>query len=254
MTMKAIEAYRGLGSAAALVGEQRLLFIFVDDAGAEPWTSALRRPVEERIDCGLRWLQEQAEQLGICLHIRFTCVPHAGKPPLTAGVRITEAVLCAEHHFPWQNGVVGQLADLGTVAGLWDELFEICGLPLATGDGSGVLFCVRRGNCCSVAFPLSAGRASTESVKERAIIYDNGGEPGVQLYLDSEVAHEVLHLYGAVDLRPATPTGAMLLAYAASHTADIMHTPNKLPLARYEVGDLTRYLVGWDSSRPACLL
>lgn len=74
----------------------------------------------------------------------------------------------------------------------WDDLFRVYGLPLDRAEGSAVFFCVRR-SVPSVAFQFREGENS-EFEKERGIIYDNGGDTG-QIYLASQIAHEILHPY-----------------------------------------------------------
>ena len=150
----------------------------------------------------------------------------------------------------WQNHVVSGLTRRSSsVANCWYELFETCGLPLNRSEGSAVFFCVRR-YCPSIAFPFFEGE-NIEFERERGIIYDNGGEAG-QLYLDSLIAHEILHLYGAVDLAPEKAVNS-LKKYAKRCSNDVMHTPTQCSLDNYCIGDLTRYLIGWSQRRPAWL-
>lgn len=113
-----------------------------------------------------------------------------------------------------------------------------------------MIFCVRRW-VPSVAFPFFEGE-NTEFERERAIIYDNGGDGG-QVFLDSLIAHEILHRYGAVDLA-LDKTSEPLKEFASQRSDDLMHTPTQRSLECYRIGDVTAYLVGWLKMKPAGLL
>jgi hypothetical protein len=156
------------------------------------------------------------------------------------------------HHATWQNGIVWGLVRSRSVAGGWSELFQQSGVELVGADGSALLFCVRRHEC-PIAFSFSQGQ-NAEFEKERGIIYDNGGHPGSQIYLDSAIAHEILHLYGAVDLKPTKAPAPLNTMPDACWDNDVMHTPNHRPIDQYSIGEVTAYLVGWDQERPSVLV
>lgn len=103
----------------------------------------------------------------------------------------------------------------------------------------------------SIAFAFFEGE-NLEFERERAIIYDNGGEKG-QLFLDSQIAHELLHLYGAVDFAPGKTPDEALTGLSSQHSDDVMHTPTQRDIECYRVGEITAYLVGWLKTKPACL-
>src|SRR6266705_6135511 len=109
-----IERYCNLGSAAVLVGNQKLLFIFVDDNGADPWTVELRKPVEIKIERSLRWLESKAQALGIQLRFQHVCIPLGSSVACQAGELIDEANYCAgPGHSTWQNRIVTGLTSWG---------------------------------------------------------------------------------------------------------------------------------------------
>jgi hypothetical protein len=169
-----IERACNLGSAATLVGDQKFLFIFVDDDGADRWTIDLRQPVETKIERSLRWLEDKGRALEIELHFQHACLPLGSAVACNAGGRIDEADYCAgPGHSTWQNRVVSGLTSFGSVASRWNDLFKVGGLSLNSTEGSAVFFCVRRW-VPSVAFPFFKGQ-DIEFEKERAIIYDNAG-------------------------------------------------------------------------------
>jgi hypothetical protein len=111
-----------------------------------------------------------------------------------------------------------------------------------------MLFCVRR-YYPSISFPFYDGQ-NAEFRCERGIIYDKGGNGG-QRYLDSLIAHELLHLYGAADLAPERAPPALSLDLR-QHKDDVMHTPTRQELERYCIGEVTAYLVGWSHQAPSC--
>ena len=245
-----LECWRNLGSAAMLNGEQKLLFIFVNDNGADYWTIALRTPVEIKIERSLRWLEDKARRRGIQLNLQHVCVPLKPSIACCIATQINQSDYKAgPGHSTWQNQIVTKLTSRGSVAERWNDLFKAYGLPLNGAEGTAVFFCVRR-HVRSVAFPFSKGQ-DIEFKKERGIIYDNGGNEG-QRYLDSLIAHEILHLYGAKDLAPDKIPNS-LKKHASQYSNDVMHTPTQHPLSNYCISDLTAYLVGWCETKPACL-
>jgi hypothetical protein len=230
--------------------DQKLIFIFVDDNGANPWTTKLRTPVETKIATALRWLEDKAQLYGIQLHFQHECVPIGTPVACHAGRQIDETDVCAgPGHSTWQNQVVTRLTEYGSVADRWDDLFTTCGVPLTGSEGSALFFCVRR-YYPSIAFPFFVGE-NVEFERERGIIYDNGGDAG-QWYLASEIAHEVLHLYGAVELKPGKASND-IEKHSHRFVDDVMYEPTQRPLNEYCISDLTAYLVGWSQIIPAYL-
>jgi hypothetical protein len=240
--MRQYDDYRNIGSAGMLIGNQKLLFIFVDDDGATPWTHELRKPIEEKIESSLRWLEKRANGFEKPLRIMHKCLPLPPNIASNAGGLINENDYTAcPHHVTWQRDIASSLITGGSLAERWNELFELAGLPLNEGDGSVILFFVRR-HVPSVAFRYCVGQ-HPEFEKERAIIYDMGGVGG-QTYLDSLIAHEILHLYGAEDFAPEK-VHESLKEIARELSDDVMHTPTQKPINEYDVSEVTAYLVGW---------
>ena len=239
---------RNLGSAATLVGDQRILFIFVNDNGASPWTYEFRRSVEIHATRSLRWLENLAALNSKSLHFKCAFAPTGASVGCEAGCLIDENDYCAgPGHSTWQNAVITGLVGWGTVAQRWNELFNQYGLPLVYADGAALFFVVRR--CVpSIAFPYQEGEHD-EFRMERGIIYDFGGIIEGQQHLDSHIAHEILHLYGAVDLNPKkSPHG--LYRYASQDYNEVMHTPTQHEIDGYHISKLTAYLVGWQDCNP----
>jgi hypothetical protein len=225
-----------------------VLFIFVDDKGATPWTVELRQPVEKKIMQSLRWLEDKAQAYGIQLSFQHRSIPLGSTAALHAGCYINEVDICAGPvHSTWQNQVVTEFIGRSTsVACGWNELFDKAGLSIKATEGSAVIFCVRR-YFPSIAFPYTKDQ-NVEFEKERAIIYDNGGETG-QIYLDSEIAHEILHLYGAVELAP-NKAPLLLSKHSSQFSDDVMHTPTQKAITSYCISNLTAYLIGWHRTMP----
>lgn len=248
--------YRAKGSAATLSGHQRLLFIFVSDAGAAPWMEEDRRPVEAHLASCLHWLRDQARRHGAELSWHYRCLP-TDQPAVT----IDHAILARDHrpgphHATWQNqaaaGLVGHSGSLGR---LWKDLF---GKYLAgdTDCNSVVLFCVRR-DAEALAFHFDVDQGS-EFERERIILFDKGGAEA-KGNLDSIMAHEILRIYGAIDARDCATQGFIEVALKANireHLAagDVMDFPTLGDLMGYQVGDLTAYLVGWTNVLPTWLI
>ena len=105
----------------------------------------------------------------------------------------------------------------------------------------------------SRAFPFSVGE-HPEFMCERAILFAEGAER--RPFLPSLAAHEILHLYGAIDLAPgkleeqAEPLHVAAINARAVHAFDVMHTPTARPLDQYVISCLTAYLVGWRDLPP----
>jgi hypothetical protein len=192
------EKFRELGSASVLRGEQQALFVFIDDAGNTGWTADGRDAVEGHVRSALTWLEKEAARYGVNLRMTVAFAPHKPRPAQSVSFQVCETDLAAgPHHSTWQNCAVASLAGKsGSVGSLWDEMFSQYYPGPNAFDGRFILFGVRRYVPC-LAFPYSKGEHQ-EFEKERGIIYDMG--EGGQWFLDSQIAHEILHLYGAVDL------------------------------------------------------
>ncbi len=256
VTSEGIGRCRALGSAGKLAGECRLVFVFTDDPGADPWTPERRATVEQHVVSALRWLERQAKARGVELRWKHAFAPAEGAA--LSPTKIDEKDRAAgPHHSTWQNGAIASLlGKSGSVATLWEDIFARYLPEEGAVAGRAVAFGVRR-YVPSVSFPFFRGDAA-EFEKERAIIYDNGGPKEGQRALDSLIAHELLHLFGAIDLDPPKlPASALPFKDAiVAHTKkddDVMGAPNQKPIDGYEVGELTAWLVGWKDEAPAWL-
>jgi len=126
-------------------------------------------------------------------------------------------------------------------------MFTSHGLSLDASDGSAMLFFVRR-LVPSIAFPYKAGEHD-EFELERGIIYDLGGVIDGQRHLDSLIAHELLHLYGAVDLKPGkAPSGVS--PELCLDPDEVMNFPTQHEITGYRINELTEYLIGWRDADP----
>lgn len=238
---------RNQGSASVLTGDAGLAVVFVDDPGAAPWIAAERAIVEAQITEATRWLEAQARRHGAALRFRTRFMP-----TVTVDVQINEHDRAAgPHHSGWMNTAVSRL---------FGERVSVASAFAATAAAWGcssfaVLFVVRRYSP-SRAFPFSAGHPS-EFACERAILFAD--EAAARPFLPSLVAHELLHLYGAIDLVPgkleeqAGPADVAAIRARAEHGSDVMHTPTARPIDDYDASDLTAYLVGWLEAPPVWL-
>jgi len=247
--------YRGLGSADWLQGHRAIIAVFVDDP-VSSWRSCDRSEVEKHFRSAIEWVERQASDRGTGLHLSRMFLPHncrVHRVGVRIGMRINEMdVAAGRHHATWMNCVLSRfLQKRGSVAGLWTELFTHHG-PSDDGKPSAVFFCVRRDPIpCSIAFPFWQGEDG-EFRKERGIIYDKGF--GGQWYLDSQIAHELLHLFGAVDLADGKiPTGHTETLRAIRKNREgnsVMFMPTQKPIDEYTIGDLTAFLIGWRDRTP----
>lgn len=253
----AFDRFRNHGSANALRGNAGLITVFVSDPGADaPWDLAARAMVERHIELATSWLEAQAASHGTALRFCHHVAP-GDAPSVGVDVRIDETNPTAgPHHSTWQNTATARLFQ---TTGLWVGTAWPRFRALITDaelSSLAVLFVVRR-IFPSIAFSFEASQ-NAEFEKERAIIYDTG--TGGQTHLASLVAHEILHLYGAIDLVPdkVGPIEPPVVADAIiqrsnEHLADLMHTPTQRPIGEYVASDLTAYLVGWRDAAPEWL-
>jgi hypothetical protein len=245
--------YRNLGSASVLRGEQQAIFVFVDDAGNAGWTAADRDAVEKHVRSAIAWLEKEAARYGVSVQMAVAFAPPRTRLAQSVSFQVCETDLTAgPHHSIWQDqALTGLIGKAGTVGSLWDELFALHHPGLNAFRGRFMLFGVRR-YFPSIAFPFSNGQHH-KFEKERGIIYDEGN--GGQWYLDSQIAHEILHLYGAIDLcSDKFPLGAQAFNTDFQQHVDptgIMVKPTQRPIDEYTVDAFTGYLVGWAASPPA---
>jgi hypothetical protein len=129
-----IEKCRNRGSAAKLLGPQKLLYIFVNDDGAGDWTKDMREPVEIKIGQSTRWLEEEAKKRELNLTIEHRCLPLSPAIACSAGRHINQAdYVAGPENATWMNVVASGLTRYGQLSECWDRLFQLAGLPL-TGD------------------------------------------------------------------------------------------------------------------------
>lgn len=247
--------YRRLGSADWLWGHRAILVMFVDDR-VSSWTSRDRSVVEAHFRKAIAWVERQACEHGVELRLSLAFLPpncRAHRVSVRIDMRIDEMdVAAGPHHATWMNCVLSRfLQKRGSVAGLWSELFTHHG-PLEGGRPSAILFCVRRDAIpCSIAFPFRQGE-NEEFQKERGIIFDKGF--GGQLHLDSQIAHELLHLFGAVDLAdgkiPTDHAETLKALRENRQESSVMVKPTQKPIDQYTIDDLSAFLIGWRDGPP----
>jgi hypothetical protein len=243
--------YRGLGSADRLRGHHAILAIFVDDQG-HSWGCPDRSEIENKLRSAFAWIEAEAFQCGVEVCLSATMLP-SDRVAQSVNMHIHELdVRAGPHHSQWQNHVVARLLDRsGSVSTLWDDVFTHCSPPQG-GNPAAILFCVRRDLApSSIAFPFWVGE-HCEFQKERGIIYDKG--VGGQWYLDSQIAHELLHLFGAVDLEdskiPVTHKETRTAITQNRGHDSVMFVPTQRPIHEYRIDDLTKFLIGWRNSPP----
>jgi len=242
----------GQGSASSLLGNQNVIFIFVDSL-TTLWSCSTRRRVEGDCQAAVEWLYDQSQRYGGAVKLNYRVLPEE-----SLAVRVSATVDakkgCPQDHKLWHDEAASVLVGKqGSLTSLWDTLFSGC-LP-RQGSSAAVVFLVHLPGS-SWAFPFDPSQHE-EWQMERANIYSGGGDYDYT-YLASQIAHEVLHLFGAIDLRDSAIPSNISPATADAIRQNrlqisIMLQPNNQDLQNYQVDDLTAYLVGWSNRPPAWL-
>ncbi|MCK4748941.1 MAG: hypothetical protein KAT15_17940 [Bacteroidales bacterium] len=234
-----------------------LYFVFVDTRTTSPWTEFDILTTIDSIQVATRWLEKQAEMFDIPLRIKTDSY-------------IGDEFATVERNLP-RKSVRETIEETNLIDGMnslnrWgDYISKTIGESLYIKDKDGIPAQKRPGTkerliaflrdeyqVESVALLMLVNNyfRSDISLAINTLHNDDVEFSVVSYKYPSEIAHNFLHLYGAVDLyeSPFRRTRRNLKLAAEAFPRDIMSDVYASSLSELEIGDYTRYMIGWTEA------
>jgi hypothetical protein len=231
-----------------------LYFVFVDTRTTYPWTEFDILTTIDSIQVAAQWLERQAEQNNISLHIK-------------TDYYIGNEFTTIERNLPGRS-VKGTVQEQGLVKGMaslnrWgDYISKTIGESLYIKEKDGIPVQKRPGTkerliaylrdeyqVESVGLLMLVNNyfRSDISLAINTLHNDDVEFSVVSYKYPSEIAHSFLHLYGAADLceTPFRRSPRNIRLAADAFPDDIMSDVYARTLRELEIGEYTRYMIGW---------
>ena len=231
-----------------------IYFVFVDTRTTSPWTEFDILTTIDSIQVAARWLERQARENDVPLRIK-------------TDYYIGDEFATVERNLP-RKSVRETIEDLNLIDGLnslnrWgDYISKIIGESLYIKEKDGIPAQKKPGTkerliaflrdeyqVESVAMLMLVNNyyRSDISLAINTLHNDDVEFSVVSYKYPSEIAHNFLHLYGATDLykTPFRRSNRNLKLAAEAFPDDIMSDVYARPLRQLEMGDYTRYMIGW---------
>ena len=237
-----------------LKGDALLYFIFIDTKTTAPWTEFDIESTIDSVRAAISWLHGQAQEENIPLNIvtdfyigtEFTTISR-NLPGGTVYESLTEPNLrkAMENINRWADGVAkiaGKAVTLRSKDGIPDVKSPSNAERLIAFlrdennvESVGLIFFVNNYYKSDISIPVNIFH--TENVEYAIVSYKYA----------SDIAHNLLHLYGAADLYPTIYRRDNKKAKVLEHIFpnDIMQDPYGIPIRNMELGEYTKYLIGW---------
>jgi hypothetical protein len=237
-----------------LKGDALLYFIFMDTKTTTPWTEFDIQSTIDSVRKAINWVHSRAREEGISVNItadfyigtEYTTISK-NLPESTVYESITEPKprKALENINRWANGAA-------KIAGKAVTLRSKDGIPDVKSPSNAerlIAFLRDENDVESVAliFFVNNYYRSDISVPVNILHTDHVEYAIVSYKYASDIAHNLLHLYGAADMhetiyrrdtRKSKTLGSM-------YPNDIMQDPYGIPINQMELGEYTKYLIGW---------
>jgi hypothetical protein len=231
-----------------------LYFVFVDTRTTSPWTEFDILTTIDSIQVAAKWLEEQARQNNIPLHIKtdyyigdeFTTIeknlPKKSVQAIVEEQNLIEGMKSLSRWGDYISKTIGESL----------YIREKDGIPTQkrpTNKERLIAFLRDEYQVESVAmmFMINNYFRSDISLSMNTLNNDDVEFSVVSYKYPSEIAHSLLHLYGAADLAESSfrrsPKKIRLAREAFPD--DIMSDVYARSLNKLEIGDFSRYMIGW---------
>ncbi len=196
---------RLLGDSCCLRGDVTVLAIFVSDTVSR-WTPALVQAHDEAYRDGLADVERQAKEFGVPLRLRY----------ISKQVTVNRA--CKGHGFENETPSILSVLGFSSMSEMQLSMRESYHC-----DELAVVFVLNR-----ELWPYAMPADQAWPLRDECALLDNRRS-------GHAIAHEMLHLFGAVD------------QYYPDTVRDASHRylPGSIMCDNYKVDSLTRYLIGW---------
>ena len=241
-------------------------YIFVDSQETTPWTEFDIKSTIDSLTLAIRWLENQARTYGVSLNIiqdyyigaDYTTI----KKPLPMGnvvnsLNIPGFAKGVKELNSWADGIAKR-------AGITFNISEKDGIPEIKNPRNKerlVAYLRDEKQVESVALLFMVNNYFKNDI---SVALNNMGNEDVEFAIlsykyPSVIAHNILHLFGAADLyKSEFRRNERKIAMAGQFfPKDIMQDNDFMNIKNFEIGEYTRYLVGWSpelNSRYASLL
>lgn len=240
-----------------LKGDVLIYFVFVDNKESAPWTEFDIRTTLDSISTAVKWLHNQAASAGIPLRIKTDY--YIGKEYSTISRNLTYGTVSKTID---KLGLRKGLEELNT----WgDNIAKRVGSAYVMPEKDGipeiknprnkerlVAFLRDDHTVESVALMFFLNNYYRVDISLQVNTFDtNDVEFGIISYkYPSEIAHNILHLFGAADLYKTPFRRSQSKIRLAQHEFpdDIMQDPYGRNIESMSIGALTSYLIGWTDS------
>lgn len=239
-----------------LSGNALIYFIFVDTKTTSSWTEFDILSTIDSMNAAVKWIEKHANNYNIPLKIKTDY--YIGKEYATINRNLPKGSVEASLTKPnLEKGIVelNKWADfISRKAGETLNLVSKDGIPQQQTprnterliaqlrdeynvESVALMFMVNNYYRTDISFALNT---FSGDFVEYAI---------VSFKYPAEIAHNFLHLYGAADLynTPLRKSERKINLAASYFPNDVMQDPYAKSLSEIEIGDLTRYLIGWTN-------
>lgn len=246
---------RNMNVCKTLKGSALLYFIFIDNKETRPWTQYDIQSTIDSLQVAVNWLHRQAEKHHINLNIitdyyigrEYTTV-RKNLPSGTIYLSITEPSL--------SKGIpaINKWADaVAKEVGNTLPIFEKDGIPEISNPRNKerlVAYLRDENNVESVAlfFMMNNYFRSDISVQMNTNNTDDVEFALVSYKYPSEIAHNLLHLYGAADMYKTVyrKNEKKISTLQDLFPEEVMLDPYGKDIWGLEISDYTQYLIGWS--------
>ncbi len=239
-----------------LKGDALLYFIFIDTKTTAPWTEFDIQSTIDSVRTALNWLHSKAKASGVTLNIgadfyigtEYTTIKR-NLPAGTVQESITEPNprKAVDNINRWANGAA-------KIAGKAVTLRSKDGIPDVKTPSNAerlIAFLRDENDVESVAllFFVNNYYRSDISVPVNTFSADHVEYAIVSYKYSSDIAHNLLHLYGAADLYETVyrRDTRKIKTLKSMYPDDIMQDPFGIPINDMELGEYTKYLIGWKN-------
>ena len=239
-----------------LKGDVLLYFIFIDNKATSPWTEFDIQSTIDSVRTSINWLHTKARENKIPLNIvadfyigsEYTTIKR-NLPGGSVYKSVTEPNFrkAKESITRWANGA-------SKIAGKSVTLRSKDGIPdvKSPGDTERLIAFLRdENNVESVAlvFFVNNYYKSDISIPVNTFDTENVEFAVISYKYASDIAHNLLHLYGAADMHETIfrQNKMKIRELNSSYPDDIMQDPYGMPIWNMDIGDYTKYLIGWSS-------
>jgi hypothetical protein len=234
-----------------------LYFIFVDSKETAPWSEFDIKSTIDSMATARKWLMEQAARNNVPLNIKTDY--YIGKEFSTISRNLPFGTVEKTAVTPNLRKGLQSLNDwadqIARKAGSTFNIIQKDGIPEIKFprnkerlvaylrdeyhvESVALLFFVNNYYRTDISLPINT--MSTDDIEFAIVSYK----------YPSEIAHNVLHLYGAADIYPTLlrRNGKKAKELEAKFPNEIMRDPYAKNIRELEISDYTKYLIGWDTN------